>query len=102
MGDHLMSVLNKDEIVSEHIWNPIQPNHEKEIKKIQTQKIFPTQELRIPEAMKLHYYIASIQFHKMITKIPNPALPRKTVINPSDAIESIIYIHNEHTEAEYD
>ena len=64
-------------------------------------EFFPSQEHLIEEDKKIHYYIASNQFHKMITKVTNSGLSNQQVINPCDAIESITYIHNEMLETNY-
>ena len=50
----------------------------------------------------VHSYIAGYQFHKMITKNSNTPVPMRTVLNISDAIQSIIYIENTESSATYE
>ena len=64
-------------------------------------QFFPSKEHLIEEDKKIHYYIASYYFHKMLSKITNKGLPKKLIINPCDAIESITYINNEKLETDY-
>ena len=67
-----------------------------------TFELVPSQEHLIDPKMRIHYYMASNQFYRMLSKMTNSSLPKKHLSNPQDAIESITYIHNENLEAEYD
>jgi hypothetical protein len=83
--------------------NSFVPQLKTEYTNIETRtfEFLASQELLIPEDLKIHYYISSNQFHKMMDKLTNPALPKKNVVNLCDAIESITYIQNEKLQTEY-
>ena len=72
-----------------------------EIRKTTKYEMIPTEEHLIDDKLRIHFYIASNQFHKMLSKMTNAALPKKYVMNSCDAIESITYIHNDKMELEY-
>ena len=102
---HLMSKAIETNCVDESVWNSIlsdlkQINQSIELPSFTKQEFLPSQEQLIPEEMQIHYYIASNQFHKMISKRIN--MPRKQVCNTSDAIESITYIHNAKQESAFE
>ena len=65
-------------------------------------EFFPSKEFLIPEDKKIHYFICSSKFHKMISKMTSTALPKKQVTNSYDSIESITYIKNKTLEAVYE
>ena len=54
----------------------------------------PSQEDRLQEPEHLHYFIASKLFYQNLMKIKNPALPRKIINEPWDALNSLVYIRN--------
>lgn len=49
-----------------------------------------------------HSYIAGYQFHKMITKATTAPIAMRTILNMSDAIDSITYIENDETTSKYE
>ena len=69
---------------------------------VQKHVFFPSNESLIPEDKKIHYFICSSKFHRMISKMINTALPRKLITNSCDSIESITYIENKSLEAAYE
>ena len=49
-----------------------------------------------------HSYIAGYQFHKMISKVSKAPVHMRTILDISDAIDSITYIENDDTAAKYE
>ena len=63
----------------------------------------PSQEARIhQEPEHLHYFIASKLFYQRLMRIKNPALPRKTINEPWNALNSVVYIRNPKLETQFE
>ena len=63
----------------------------------------PSQEARIhQEPEHLHYFIASKLFYQRLMRIKNPALPRKTINEPWNALNSVVYIRNPKMETQFE
>jgi len=69
---------------------------------VQKHEFSPSCESLIPDNMKIHYFICSTKFHKMMSKMTNTSLPRKLITNSYDSIESITYIENKSIEVAYE
>ena len=54
----------------------------------------PSQEEKLQEPEHLHYFKASKLFYQNLMKIKNPALPRKIINEPWNALNSVVYIRN--------
>eukprot|EP00092_Neocalanus_flemingeri_P102324 GFUD01130881.1.p1 GENE.GFUD01130881.1~~GFUD01130881.1.p1 ORF type:complete len:702 (+),score=200.18 GFUD01130881.1:81-2186(+) len=82
------------------IRNELEETNKKYQPKFKSYKFFPSRKHDFNMDKVIHSYIAGYQFHKMITKLSNSPVPMRTILNMSDAIESITYIENkESTEA---
>ena len=79
-------------------WNCIQQELEEANKihkpKFKSYRFSQSREHEFDKENVIHSYIAGYQFHKMITKSSNAPVPLRTIMNTSDAIESITYIEN--------
>lgn len=71
-------------------------------KKFESYKFVPSREHEFDKDKVIHSYIAGYQFHKMISKSSNAPVPLRTILNTSDAIESITYIENNDSTAAYE
>merc|ERR1719320_712080 len=69
---------------------------------ITTSESFDIEEIEHELDKVIHSYIAGYQFHKMISKSSNAPVPLRTILNTSDAIESITYIENDESTAAYE
>lgn len=65
-------------------------------------KFFPSREHDFDTEKVHHSYIAGYQFHKMITKTTSAPIAMRTILNMSDAIESITYIENDEAMTKYE
>jgi len=63
--------------------------------KYRVYKFFPSRQHDFATEKVHHSYIAGYQFHKMITKSTSAPIAMRTILNMSDAIESITYIEND-------
>eukprot|EP00092_Neocalanus_flemingeri_P054448 GFUD01064117.1.p1 GENE.GFUD01064117.1~~GFUD01064117.1.p1 ORF type:complete len:696 (+),score=180.27 GFUD01064117.1:93-2180(+) len=70
--------------------------------KFQSYKFYPSRQHDFNKDKVIHSYIAGYQFHKMITKLSNAPVPMRTILNMSDAIESITYIENKELTETYE
>lgn len=76
--------------------------NKKNQRKFKSYKFLPSREHEFDKDKVIHSYIAGYQFHKMITKSSNAPVPLRTILNTSDAIESITYIENDDSTAAYE
>ena len=65
-------------------------------------KFYPSREHDFDSDKVHHSYIAGYQFHKMITKTTSAPIAMRTILNMSDAIESITYIENDEAMVKYE
>merc|ERR1719410_3340353 len=70
--------------------------------KYRSYKFFPCRNHDFDIDKVQHSYIAGYQFHKMITKATSAPIAMRTILNMSDAIESITYIENDNTTKRYE
>ena len=69
--------------------------------KYRSYKFFPCRNHDFDIDKVQHSYIAGYQFHKMITKKTSAPIAMRTILNMSDAIDSITYIENDETTKRY-
>ena len=77
----------------------LQHEHEKKYK---IYKFYPSRQHDFDTDKVHHSYIAGYQFHKMITKTTSAPIAMRTILNMSDAIESITYIENDESTMQYE
>ena len=65
-------------------------------------KFYPSREHDFDSDKVHHSYIAGYQFHKMITKTTSAPIAMRTILNISDAIDSITYIENDEAMVKYE
>eukprot|EP00090_Calanus_glacialis_P021862 TRINITY_DN33717_c0_g1_i1.p1 TRINITY_DN33717_c0_g1~~TRINITY_DN33717_c0_g1_i1.p1 ORF type:complete len:721 (-),score=164.97 TRINITY_DN33717_c0_g1_i1:237-2399(-) len=86
-------------------WNCIKQEleeaNEKHQPKFKSYKFFPSRTHEFNKEKVIHSYIAGYQFHKMITRSSNVPVPLRTILNISEAIESITYIENNESTTTY-
>merc|ERR1711923_147256 len=70
--------------------------------KYRVYKFFPSRQHDFDTDKVHHSYIAGYQFHKMITKTTSAPIAMRTILNMSDAIESITYIENDESTMQYE
>ena len=70
--------------------------------KYRSYKFFPCRNHDFDIDKVQHSYIAGYQFHKMITKATSAPIAMRTILNMSDAIDSITYIENDETTKRYE
>jgi len=83
----------------EHELDEVNKKHQKKFKPY---KFVPSRDHEFDKDKVIHSYIAGYQFHKMISKSSNAPVPLRTILNTSDAIESITYIENNESTAAYE
>ena len=70
--------------------------------KYRSYKFFPCRNHDFDIDKVQHSYIAGYQFHKMITKATSAPIAMRTILNMSEAVESITYIENDESTKRYE
>ena len=76
--------------------------HQQNENSIRFFKFFPSRDHEFTKPNINHAYIAGYQFYKMVTCDKVNDVPLRKVLNQSDAIESITYIHNQTNLQQYE